>query len=234
MNYKEIRNYQRETLPLYTAMVIDPMSRYVVSIILKFDIKIKPYIYTYFGLMLSLISAYFFLKQNYLAAAIIFQISLIFDCIDGYIAKIQKNGSMFGIISDGIADFLRVYINLFAMFLSLNIDNSFINFFTLYLLFVICENTINVSLKDCKTFFKNRKLKQNYLDKILLKYKHKLEKKKLRLILFYYHERYFLIFFLAPLTGNIEFIVYLTLLISSIFLILKILLDISIIKMEMD
>ena len=49
MNYKEIRNYQRETLPLYTAMVIDPISRYVVSIILKFDIKIKPYIYTYFG-----------------------------------------------------------------------------------------------------------------------------------------------------------------------------------------
>ena len=64
MNYKEIRNYQRETLPLYTAMVIDPISRYVVSIILKFDIKIKPYIYTYFGLMLSLISAYFFFKQD--------------------------------------------------------------------------------------------------------------------------------------------------------------------------
>ena len=102
------------------------------------------------------------------------------------------------------------------------------------MLFIICENTINVSLKDCKTFFKNRKLKQNYLDKILLKYKYKLEEKKLRLILFYYHERYFLIFFLAPLTGKIEFIVYLTLVISSIFLILKILLDISIIKMHMD
>ena len=72
MDIKEIRDYQKETLPIYTAVVIDPISRFVVKYILKYNFRLKPYTYTYFGLILSLISANFFLNSYFLIGAIFF------------------------------------------------------------------------------------------------------------------------------------------------------------------
>ena len=154
VDIKEIRDYQKETLPIYTAVVIDPISRFVVKYILKYNFRLKPYTYTYFGLILSLISANFFLNSYFLIGAIFFQISIIFDCVDGYVARIQNTGSIFGIFSDGFVDFLRVFINLYALNISFGENNNLINLFTIYLLYIAFENTLNISLKDCTNYFK--------------------------------------------------------------------------------
>lgn len=232
MDIKKIRDYQKETLPIYTAVVIDPISRFIVKYILKYNFRFKPYIYTYFGLLLSLISAYFFLNSYFLIGAIFFQISITFDCIDGYVARIQNTGSIFGIFSDGFVDFLRVFINLYALNISFGENNDLINLFTIYLLYIAFENTLNISLKDCTNYFKNKGIKKNFLDKKIILIKEKLRIKKIRFIWFYYHERYFLIFFLGPITGYLDLMFYFSILISLIFLILKILLDISMIKQD--
>lgn len=230
LNLNKIRTYQRNTLPLYTSCVIDPISRIAIYFILKKNINFKPLVYTYIGLIFASISAYFFFNSNYMYGIIFFQISLVFDLIDGYIARIKNTGSMLGIISDGFVDFLRVFMNLAALYLSDNNSSNILNFFTLYFLYVVFENTINVSLNDCKKYFKDKSIKRNFIEKKIIKFKEKFEKKKLRLIFFYYHERYFFIFLVGPITGLIEFFVYLTISLSFIFLILKIFLDIALIK----
>lgn len=230
LNLKNIKTYQRKTLPLYTQFILDPISRLIVLMILRLNLKFKPYIYTYFGLVLAIISSFFFLNQEYVLGAIIFQISLIFDIVDGYVAKIQNSGSTYGIISDGVVDFLRVFLNLLGLYLSLNIDFQFINFFTIYFLFTTFENSINSSLRECKDYFKNQNLKLNDFEKKLLVFKSKFENKNLRLIFYYYHERYFLIFFIGPIIGNHSFFIYLAISLSFIFLILKIFLDIALLK----
>ena len=89
-----------------------------------------------------------------------FQISIIFDCVDGYVARIQNTGSIFGIFSDGFVDFLRVFINLYALNISFGENNNLINLFTIYLLYIAFENTLNISLKDCTNYFKNKGIKK--------------------------------------------------------------------------
>lgn len=230
LNFNKIRTYQRNTLPLYTSCVIDPISRIAIYFILKKNINLKPLVYTYIGLIFASISAYFFFNSNYMYGVIFFQISLVFDLIDGYVARIKNSGSIFGIISDGFVDFFRVFMNLAALFLSHDNSSNILNFFTIYFLYVAFENTINVSLRDCKNFFKDKAIKKNFIENKIIEFKEKFEKKKIRLIFFYYHERYFLIFFVGPITGLIEFFVYLTISLSFLFLVLKIFLDIALIK----
>lgn len=230
LDLKGIRSYRGKTLPIYTRYVLDPISRLVVLYVLKKNFNLKPYFYTYLGLLLALTSGYFFLNKYYFFGAIVFQISIVFDMVDGYIARIKSSGSCFGIISDGFADFLRVFLNLFALYMSLDTKTNVINFLTVYFIYVVFENSINLSLKECENYFKNKSLKQNPLDKKIIILKKKLEKKNLRLIFFYYHERYLLIFFIGPIIGLEELMVYIAILLSLIFLILKIILDLALIK----
>ena len=79
------------------------------------------------------------MNSYFLIGAIFFQISIIFDCIDGYVARIQNTGSIFGIFSDGFVDFLRVFINLYALNISFGENNNLINLFTIYLLYLAFE-----------------------------------------------------------------------------------------------
>lgn len=230
LSYREIGSFQRNSLPIYTRYIIDPISRLIVLAILRFNLNFKPYFYTYFGLLLAFVSAYLFLNQKYIYGAFLFQFSIIFDCVDGYVARIKNSGSIFGIMSDGLADFLRVFINLFALKLEFYSNIYTIDFFTIYLSYIFFENSMNLSLKECENYFKSKNLKKTFLDRSLITLKNKLEIKKLRLVFFYYHERYFLIFFIGPISGYQENITFFAIILSFIFLILKILLDIAHLK----
>jgi hypothetical protein len=230
LSFKKIKNYQKKTLPVYTHYVIDPISRMIVFLILKFQFYFKPYFYTYIGLLLAIISSYFFLKQDYIFGAIIFQISLIFDCIDGYVARIQNSGSIFGVMSDGFADFIKIFLNLLSLLISLDSQPEIFNFFNIYMFYILFENSINSSLIECKNYFKNKNLKKNFFDKKLITLKNKFENKNLRLVFFNVHEKCFLIFFVGPITDSVSLAVYSTIIISFIFLILKIFLDLANIK----
>jgi len=230
LSFKEIRNFQRSTLPIYTNYIVDPVSRIIVLFILKFQLSFKPYFYTYLGLLFAIISSYFFLKQNYIFGAVFFQISLIFDCVDGYIARIQNSGTIFGVLSDGFVDFLRVFLNLLALFISLEGQPDIFNFFNIYIIYILFENSINSCLKDCENYFKNRDIKKNFFDKKLIILKNKFQKKNIRFIWFNSHEQYFLIFFVGPIVESVSFVVYTTIIISFVFLILKVFLNLASIK----
>ena len=230
LSYKKIRDYQRKTLPIFTHFIIDPVSSMIFFLILKFQFNLKPFVYSYIGLLVGIISSYFFFRQDYIFGAIIFQISLTFDCVDGYIAKIQNSGTIFGVLSDGFADFLKFFLNFFALYLSLDIQPELFNFFNIYMFYIIFENSMNHSLRDCINYFKKKNIKKKFFDKKLILLKNKFENKNLRLICFNVHEKYFLIFFIAPIIGPINIVVYFTIIVSFVFLILKFFLDLASIK----
>ena len=63
-----------------------------------------------------------------------------------------------------------------------------------------------------------------------MKVKNLLEKQKLRVIFFYYHERYFLIFVLGPIFNMIEQFILFTLIATIVTINFKVIFDISMIK----
>ena len=108
--YKDFDKYSRKSLAIYNKIVVDPIAR-IISLPIINSTNIKPYQITIFGLFLSFISAYNFYIYEYFIAALIFQFTVILDTVDGYVARIKNNGSVFGILFDGYSDIIRVCVN---------------------------------------------------------------------------------------------------------------------------
>jgi phosphatidylglycerophosphate synthase len=162
--------------------------------------------------------------------AFIFQIALIFDSIDGYVARIKNNGSTFGIILDGYVDFIKIIINSLAIMHSAQYDFYISILFIIFIIINLFDGSLDISIKKCLSFLKNKKIKIYNFEKKLLKIKNSLEERGLRTIFYYTQERYFVVFFLAPIFNQINLFLFINLLITLIFLHIRIMLDIAMIK----
>ena len=222
--------YNRTSLPLYSKLVIDPLARVISTPIINFT-RIKPYQVTLFGLILSFLSAFLFYYNNYLFAALLFQFTVILDSVDGYIARIKKNGSVFGILLDGYSDIIRVFVNIFAIIMSQKQELE-VNYILMIFLFLnFAETWIDFEIINVQKFLSRKNdLKLNILDQTILEIKTILERVGLRTIFLYYQERIFCVLFLGPILGNIRLwtIVGIVLVLLSIHL--KMILDVALIK----
>lgn len=72
--------------------------------------NLTPNMVTTMSFTLSLLSAYLLFNKHYLLAAILFLISYIFDCTDGYMARKYNMVSKFGDYYDHITDFIGVFL----------------------------------------------------------------------------------------------------------------------------
>ena len=77
---------------------------------------------------------------------------------------------------------------------------------------------------------KKKKLTLNFIDKKIINIKNKLSRKGLRTIVYYTQERYFMVFFVGAILDNFLIVLILNLILVIIFLHIKIILDLSLIK----
>lgn len=73
-----------------------------------YSLPLTPNHYSFFALVSGLLSAFFFWQGteiDFKIAAFLFFMFAVYDCCDGMVARMKKNGSEFGRIVDGVVDY---------------------------------------------------------------------------------------------------------------------------------
>lgn len=230
INYASFTQFGRPIHSIYCKTVLDPLARLLSIPLINFT-HVKPYQVTVVSLVLAMVSAFLFLKEQILFAALLFQASVILDFVDGYIARIKRNGSLAGILFDGYSDIFRVVLNISAI-AWINIETPSI----IILLLVFSSLHFAESFLDFEFIFAEKFLKNNpplqlsSMEKRVLKLKTFLEKKGLKTILLHYQERLFIVLFLAPITGHYMLFLILAIGVTLFSIHFKLILDTSLLK----
>ncbi|MER7717939.1 CDP-alcohol phosphatidyltransferase family protein [Streptomyces flaveolus] len=94
----------------WTVFLVDPVATRMLIVFARFRF-ITPNRVTWAALFVGLASAGFFLRgdrQSLLIGALLYHLSFILDCIDGKLARLKGNGSVFGGWLDYVFDRIRV------------------------------------------------------------------------------------------------------------------------------
>ncbi|MFE9254313.1 CDP-alcohol phosphatidyltransferase family protein [Streptomyces sp. NPDC006879] len=94
----------------WTVLLVDPVATRLVCLLARWNF-VTPNRVTWAALFVGLGSAGFFLKGDYLSLCIgagLYHISFILDCIDGKLARLKGNGTVFGGWLDYVFDRIRV------------------------------------------------------------------------------------------------------------------------------
>ncbi|MGW2475103.1 CDP-alcohol phosphatidyltransferase family protein [Streptomyces sp. NPDC001665] len=94
----------------WTVLLVDPVATRMLIVMAKFRF-ITPNRVTWSALFVGLGSAYFFLKgdtASLVIGAALYHLSFILDCIDGKLARLKGNGTVFGGWLDYVFDRIRV------------------------------------------------------------------------------------------------------------------------------
>ncbi|POX48977.1 hypothetical protein C3489_25735 [Streptomyces sp. Ru71] len=94
----------------WTVFLVDPVATRMLIVFARFRF-ITPNRVTWAALFIGLASAGFFLKgdtQSLLIGALLYHLSFILDCIDGKLARLKGNGTVFGGWLDYVFDRIRV------------------------------------------------------------------------------------------------------------------------------
>ena len=111
----EIRQTFRKLDAWWTVFVIDPIAIRVLWLLARAPLQVSPNAITILSLVAGVASAYYFWQRGYVAGALLYQLSFLFDCIDGKLARLQNRSSRFGGFYDGFVNHLVYIINVIAL-----------------------------------------------------------------------------------------------------------------------
>ena len=230
INLKNLKPHLRRTNSLIVKILLLPIASRLAILIINFT-TLKPIHVSFIGLLIGVLSAYFFVNNVNILAAFLFQIALIFDFIDGIIARVKKQSSVSGIIADGYIDITVLVLNAVAIMYQNFNDIKLLMFLNIFLIVHYIESWIDFCIFSVFKYYKNQKIiLLNRLDYFFIKTKKNFEKIGLRFIFFDYQERFFLIFFIGPIFNIVKEVLIVVLFLTIIMINLKVLFDISLIK----
>ncbi|MBX2818773.1 MAG: CDP-alcohol phosphatidyltransferase family protein [Rhodothermaceae bacterium] len=202
VTYSTFNRFSRSVQSVYAGFVLDPLARLIAIPVINYT-AMKPWHVTLISLISAIYSSWLFYQGQFVSAALVFQLSVVLDFVDGYVARIKKNGSVGGILFDGYNDIVRVMINVVALalffsdnstvlllllvFTSLHFAESFLDFE-----FLIIEN---VYRRTPPTSF-------TMAEKQAIRVKDWLEKFGLKTIFIHYQERLFFVLTLGPMLNQ--------------------------------
>ncbi|WP_305789027.1 CDP-alcohol phosphatidyltransferase family protein [Symbioplanes lichenis] len=96
----------------WTVLLVDPLASRLVQLVAPLR-WVTPNLVTTGAFVLGAVAAWFFALGDYkwlVAGAIVFHFSFVLDCMDGKIARLKGNGSLFGAWFDYVFDRLRVVV----------------------------------------------------------------------------------------------------------------------------
>ena len=96
----------------WTVLLVDPVATPLVRLTAKYT-RITPNQITWGAFLLGLVSAAFFAFGDWrwlIAGAFVYHLSFILDCMDGKVARLTGQGSVFGAWLDFVFDRIRVAV----------------------------------------------------------------------------------------------------------------------------
>ena len=91
----------------FSVLVLRRLSKPITAFSVRFGIS--PNLITFVSLLIGFYSAYLFSQRDYIAGALLFQLSLIVDCSDGEVARYTRKFSNFGRWFDASTDRVKEY-----------------------------------------------------------------------------------------------------------------------------
>ena len=95
-------------------------------------LNFTPNMLTTFSLLFTILSAYLFVTDYRIWAALFYMVGYYFDCADGNYARTYKMVSQFGDLYDHITDLIKLGIFIVLLYTEYNDKSRFINFFIVF------------------------------------------------------------------------------------------------------
>ena len=99
----------------WTVLVIDKIAIPLTLFFANYMPFLSPNIFTLLSLILSLTAAYSFFHGHMVQGALLYELSFLFDCIDGKLAALTNRQSLVGLWLDKISDKFRLFFNTVAL-----------------------------------------------------------------------------------------------------------------------
>ncbi len=228
----QIKKSGRRVNSLYNKFVLEPLAAFPAYLVINFT-SLKPVAVTSLALISGVVSAYCFVNGRLYCGAVLFQLGVILDVTDGYVARIKNNGSATGMLMDVYADIVRVIINILALICWVKDDLSAVLLLTAFGLWHFAEPMLDKEFAAVRKYYGHKEnVKLNAVDKMLIGIKKRLSSYGLKVILFQYQERLFAVFFIGPFLQNVKIGAVIGLIFLFFSFHLKILLDMTMIKNE--
>ncbi len=112
----------REDDGFFSTFILRKISRRITSVLVEKNVT--PNTVTLFSLIIGLISAYAASQGSYLIGGLLLLLSLIFDCVDGEIARYKSEFSALGAWLDALSDRFKEFIYIFALIHSIDSDEA--------------------------------------------------------------------------------------------------------------
>ncbi len=230
----EIKKHLKKTDTLFVKIFLMPLAIKLALFFIN-QTNFKPYHISFLGLFFGATSAFLFYSGNHYFAAVTFIFAMILDQVDGLVARVKKLKSVFGIIIDNYCDVIIIIINSLSLII-INFDNKLFVFLMLtFLILNYIESWFDFAIYSVFKYFSDeKKIEINKLDLFFDNLKKKLEKYKLRTILFYYQERYFCIFVLSPIFSFNNYFLLSVVVLVFFMINFKVIFDISMIKISLS
>ena len=111
---EDVKKIVKERDSWWTVLVIDPFATRA-TLFLANNTRVSPNVITAVSLLLSVLSSFLFFKGLLWQGALIYELSFLFDCIDGKLAQLTGRSSLKGIWLDMFADKVRLILNTLAL-----------------------------------------------------------------------------------------------------------------------
>lgn len=111
---EDVKKIVKERDSWWTVLVIDPFATRA-TLFLANNTRVSPNVITAVSLLLSVLSSFLFFKGLLWQGALIYELSFLFDCIDGKLAQLTGRSSLKGIWLDMFADKIRLILNTLAL-----------------------------------------------------------------------------------------------------------------------
>jgi hypothetical protein len=110
------------------------------------NLKLKPNFVTVVSFLVGVFAAIEFSRSNYISGALLLQISLILDCVDGEVARYTKQFSRFGAWLDALSDRVKEFMAIGG--LAYSVQDSVKNIWILATIAVILQTVKHISDYD--------------------------------------------------------------------------------------
>ena len=106
-------------------------------------LRLKPNFVTVLSFLVGVIAAIEFSRSNYISGALLLQLSLIFDCVDGEVARYTKQFSRFGAWLDALSDRVKEFMAIGG--LAYSVQDSVKSIWALATIAVIIQTVKHIS-----------------------------------------------------------------------------------------
>lgn len=214
----------------YVKLVLNPLSQHLALVTIN-RTKLSPIQVTCASAMVAVLAAVSFVFGQYVLGAILFQCGVILDGVDGYVARVRKTGSDWGMLLDSYVDVFRVLLALSALAFAEHLDPATSVLLILFLGLHFGETLIDSELINVKRWYeKEPPGEPSAWETAVLSYVRFCERFGLKGMLVHYQERLFIVLFLGPVFFLVKEALIFAVILSFLFLHLKIALDVSLIR----